>query len=90
VANGTSSTFNSTVLGELSYSGFTLSEVADSSLSSANNGSSNAELDTGSGEDLILSYTPTPEPTSFLLGGLAISPLMLARRRRRLALVCDA
>jgi hypothetical protein len=64
-------------------SGFSVAEAADNTLSSA-------ELDGGTGDDLILSYTPTPEPTSLLLGGLAISPLMLARRRRRLALVCDA
>jgi hypothetical protein len=40
-----------------------------------------------SGAELVCE---TPEPTSLLLGGLAISPLMLVRRRRRLALISDA
>jgi autotransporter-associated beta strand protein len=58
--------------------GFTLSEEADSTLGSA-------ELDGGTtgSEDLILTYTPTPEPTSAILLGAAVVPLLFERRRRR-------
>jgi hypothetical protein len=64
---------------------FTLSQEADAGLSASTNDGVNAELNNGIGEDLILTYVPTPEPTSLLLGGLAVAPLMLARRRRKSA-----
>jgi len=57
IANTASGTFN---VGNFSYSGFTLTDVADSSLSSANNGGVNSELDGGTGQDLILAYTVAP------------------------------
>jgi hypothetical protein len=60
IANAVTGTFNPA---NFNYSGFTLSDVADSSLSAANNGGVNSELDGGTGQDLILSYTITP-PTS--------------------------
>jgi len=64
---------------------FALAQEVDAGLSSSTNSGVDAELNGGSGEDLILTYTPTPEPTSLLLGGLAVAPLMLARRRRKSA-----
>jgi hypothetical protein len=36
----------------------------------------------GGGDDLIAEDCAAPEPTSFLLVGLAVSPLLLSRRRR--------
>jgi hypothetical protein len=84
VSNGDSSTFLN--LNVFNYKGFTLSEAPDSTLATNANGGTNgttdAELNGGSGEDLILTYEPTPEPTSLLLGGLAIGPLLMKRRRR--------
>jgi hypothetical protein len=84
VSNGDSSTFAN--LSVFNYRGFTLSEAPDSTLATNTNGGTNgttdAELNGGSGEDLILTYEPTPEPTSLLLGGLAIAPLLMKRRRR--------
>jgi hypothetical protein len=86
VSNGTTNTFSPSVIAGFNYSGFTLSEAADSTLATNTNGGTNgttdAELDGGSGEDLILTYQPTPEPTSLLLGGLAMAPLLMKRRRR--------
>jgi fibronectin-binding autotransporter adhesin len=57
IANTASGTFNTS---DFSYSGFTLKDVADSSLSATNNGGINSELDGGTGQDLVLSYTVAP------------------------------
>jgi GH35 family endo-1,4-beta-xylanase len=54
IANAASGTFNTS---NFTYSGFTLADVADSSLSAANNGGVNSELNGGTGQDLILTYT---------------------------------
>jgi hypothetical protein len=79
IANTASGTFNTA---NFSYSGFTLADVADSSLSAANNGGVNSELDGGTGQDLVLIYNDNvPEPMgSSLLIGTALLPLMFGRR----------
>jgi fibronectin-binding autotransporter adhesin len=38
--------------------------------------------DGGGGQDLVVSYSPAPEPTSLALAGLAAGGLLLRRRRR--------
>jgi len=38
--------------------------------------------DGASGQDIVISYAPTPEPTSFMLLGLGFAGLTLRRRRR--------
>jgi fibronectin-binding autotransporter adhesin len=38
--------------------------------------------DGGSGQDLVVSYSPAPEPTSLALAGLAAGGVLLRRRRR--------
>jgi hypothetical protein len=63
IANTASGTFNTS---NFTYSGFTLSDVADSSLSSANNGGVNSELDGGTGQDLVLTYTVAPSMSPIL------------------------
>jgi hypothetical protein len=57
IANTVTGSFNPS---NFSYSGFTLTDVADSSLAPASNGGVNSELDGGTGQDLILSYTVAP------------------------------
>ncbi len=57
IANTVAGTFNPS---NFNYSGFTLTDVADSSLSATNNGGVNSELDGGTGQDLILAYTVAP------------------------------
>jgi fibronectin-binding autotransporter adhesin len=57
IANTASGTFSTS---NFHYSGFTLTDVLDSSLSAANNGGVNSELDGGTGQDLILSYIVAP------------------------------
>jgi len=80
IANAATGTFTAalsafTVNSSNFANSFTFSDVADSSLGSA-------ELNSGGGDDLVVTFDATPEPTSLLLGGLAISPLMLVRRRK--------
>jgi len=78
IANTASGTFNTA---NFSYTGFSLADVPDSSLSAANNGGVNSELDGGTGQDLVLTYS-VPEPASFVLAAATFVPLMLVRRRR--------
>jgi autotransporter-associated beta strand protein len=86
VVNGTFNTTGITIASNNFAKNFLLTTVADSSLSGVdNNGGQDAELDAGNGTDLVLSFEATPEPTSILLLGLAVSPLLLDRRRRRCA-----
>jgi GH35 family endo-1,4-beta-xylanase len=54
IANTASGTFN---LANFNYNGFTLSSVADSTLAAASNGGVNSQLNGGTGQDLILTYT---------------------------------
>ena len=70
------------------------SSIASGALTLATNGLSSssgalglAELDTATGEELVLNAgtVAAPEPTSLLLAGVAAAPLVLGRRRRRFA-----
>jgi autotransporter-associated beta strand protein len=80
VINGSSSTFSPSVIGAFNITTNNITIPAGYSLIEFE------QQDTsfgGMGEDLV--FEATPEPTSILLLGLAVSPLLLVRRRRRRA-----
>ena len=75
--------FNTNVF-SLDTSGFSGTNYVSSSNNTSSSGLfSLSEAANGSGENFTLSYTAAPEPTSLLLLGVALGPLAIARRRRR-------
>jgi hypothetical protein len=70
IANTVSGAFNTS---NFTYSGFTLTDVADSTLAAASNGGVNSELDGGTGQDLILGYT-VPSATMPVLSLTTTAP----------------
>ncbi len=66
-----------------SATGFNLANLSVNQTSSAGTFSLSTASDNAGGEELLLSLTAAPEPTSLLLTATAAAPLVLARRRRQ-------